>query len=98
MPYGDGSSSPYKSVTLKEYDPFYPMANSKGCVAEHRLIMAKHLGRYLKPGEVVHHINGLNKDNRIENLEVMDSKKHLSEHMKKAHQENRIPHFRSYRT
>jgi len=69
-----------KSGYIYIYLPDHPNANSDGYVAEHRLIMEEHLGRYLTPDEVVHHINGLRWDNRLENLEVLDKHKHHHAH------------------
>lgn len=42
-------------------------------IMEHRLIVEKSIGRFLKPSEIVHHINGNNKDNSIENLFLCSS-------------------------
>jgi hypothetical protein len=49
----------------------------------HRLIMEEHIGRKLKPTEQVHHINGDKTDNRIENLEIMNTGEHLKLHAKR---------------
>lgn len=61
----------YIVVQLKPDDAYYAMCHARGCVLEHRLVMARDLGRCLSDSEVVHHINGNKRDNRISNLELL---------------------------
>ena len=52
------------------YMPAHHRADSTGCVYEHIVVAEKKLGRELKDGECVHHLNEIRNDNREENLIV----------------------------
>ena len=58
----------------------HPNADTNGYIFEHRLMMEVKLNRFLKKDEVIHHINGIKHDNRIENLELMKSGEHTILH------------------
>lgn len=77
----------YIKIKLQPDDFFYPMADKKGYVLEHRLVMAKHLGRCLLPWEIPHHKTGITKDdNRIEGLELITDKRfHMVDSATKLH-------------
>lgn len=60
----------YRAVLVDEDDPMAAMRQVGGYVLEHRLVLARHLGRPLTSKETVHHINGDKHDNRMENLEL----------------------------
>jgi len=49
----------------------------------HRIAAEKKIGRPLKPGEVVHHIDGDRRNNRPSNLKIFSSQaEHVRWHMK----------------
>lgn len=64
------------------HKPNHPFSNSMGYIAEHRLIMEKKIGRYLTKQEVVHHIDGNRKNNKLSNLKLFAND---GEHMKIGH-------------
>ncbi len=74
-----GGRSPkegYMLVWLDKNDFFYPMADHRSYVLEHRLVMAKSLGRCLHRWEIVHHLNGIKDDNGIDNLQLVSDDRH----------------------
>ena len=67
----------YVLVWVADDDFFASMKQGKSpYVFEHRLIMAKSLGRNLHKWEIVHHKNHIKGDNRIENLQLVSDDRH----------------------
>lgn len=76
LPYyktGKVTHDGYVFVTARDHPNRNKYSNR---VAEHRLVMEKHLGRYLKTEEHIHHLNGIRNDNRIENLVITNIREH----------------------
>jgi len=69
-------SNGYILIKLQPDNFFYSMHDCSGYVLEHRLIMAKSLGRNLHPWEIVHHKNHIRDDNRIGNLQLVSDDRH----------------------
>ena len=60
----------YLHEAVPATDPLASMRNRMGYVPQHRLVMARSLGRPLESHETVHHINGKRDDSRRENLQL----------------------------
>ena len=65
---------------IRVWKPKHPY-NNHGYVLEHRLVVERNLGRYLKKNEVVHHLNGVKDDNRLKNLSLMTRHTHPANHL-----------------
>jgi len=69
------------------YRPNHPFASKSGYILEHRLVIEKHIKRYLTKKEIIHHINGIRTDNRIKNLVITNKNKHEKHTLIKIFQE-----------
>lgn len=73
---GNGKTK-YKKILKRDH----PHADGKGYIMEHRLVMEKKIGRYLKPEEKVHHKDGNGLNNKIINLKLYgDASEHNMHH------------------
>ena len=73
----------YKAVSVREH----PRAKNGHSIHEHILVAEKKLGRYLKAGEIVHHIDENIHNNNPENLMVFAT---ASDHLRYHHNKNAI--------
>ena len=63
------------------YCPDHPRAWSTGYVYAHTVVAEQKLGRLLRKGEVIHHLNENRMDYRSENIEITNQSKHAHNHM-----------------
>jgi hypothetical protein len=70
-------------VLIKDYES--PSRNSHDDVLEHRKVMEETIGRQLRKEEIVHHINCVRNDNRIENLYLCSSRREHNREKKSLH-------------
>lgn len=68
------------------------LADVRGYAYEHRLVAERKAGRRLRPGEIVHHINGDKQDNHPQNLAIVNGNaEHQVHHRTNRGRDLRLP-------
>jgi hypothetical protein len=65
---------------IRTYAPDHPWPRKGGYVLEHVRLMEIHLGRRMKKGEEVHHVDRIKTHNVLSNLEVLKKSEHSHLH------------------
>lgn len=60
--------------------PSHPSADSRGYVKEHALVWEQTHGMPVPTGKIIHHLNGIEDDNRPENLVALTQAEHMKLH------------------
>jgi len=68
-----GGRLQYNQDYVRIYKPNHPFCDKAGYIKEHRLIVERYLGRFLKLSEHCHHRNDIRTDNHPENLMAFSS-------------------------
>jgi len=75
------------TVIMKKWKSVYgyiKFVKDGGEKYEHRVVVEGHIGRKLSSDEIVHHLNEVKDDNRIENLKITNRIEHASIHCPKG--------------
>lgn len=89
-------AKPIGATRIHRQTGYVQEKTAAGWVRQHILVMERHLGRRLNPGEMVHHVNEVKTDNTISNLRLMTVGEHtVLHHQGKARTEEQRARIRN---